>query len=158
MKETKQQVSPLSEAVRKLRIELGESQQAFAYRMKTAIRTIARYETIRPPKGHALSEFYRVASETGHDELAAMFRNALTAEMGMAGRFTQLGALASHTIPVMQSDLALLAHNLEYAPGTASTKLKMAIKQIKAVVAKMDALIIYMPKPTEEESDAGETE
>ena len=65
MKKTKQQTSPVSEAVRNLRLALGESQQAFAYRMKTAIRTIARYETIRPPKGKALSEFFRVAAEIG---------------------------------------------------------------------------------------------
>src|ERR1051326_1775861 len=36
----------ITEAVRKLRKAIGESQQEFAYRMKTAIRTIARYETV----------------------------------------------------------------------------------------------------------------
>jgi len=81
MKTTKQQTSSVSEAVRNLRLALGESQQAFAYRMKTAIRTIARYETIRPPKGKALSELFSVATEIGNQALATVFRGALTAEM-----------------------------------------------------------------------------
>jgi len=51
MKRTKKTKDPLCETVRKLRTALGESQQAFAYRMKTAIRTVARYETSAPPKG-----------------------------------------------------------------------------------------------------------
>ena len=37
----------VSKAVRELRQTLHESQQAFAYRMQTAVRTIARYETVR---------------------------------------------------------------------------------------------------------------
>lgn len=42
--------TPVAKAVRELRQVLGETQQDFAYRMNTAIRTIARWETIRPPK------------------------------------------------------------------------------------------------------------
>ena len=149
MKETKQQTSPVSEAVRNLRLAVGESQQAFAYRMKTAIRTIARYETIRPPKGKALSEFFRVAVEIGNQDLAKVFRDALTAEMGVAGKFTQLGALASYTIPVIQKDLLMLAHNLEYGKGTANARIETAIQKLKAVADAMDKLNLYLPKRTE---------
>ena len=158
MKKMKQQTSPVSEAVRNLRLALGESQQAFAYRMKTAIRTIARYETTRPPKGKALSEFYRVAAEIGNQDLATLFRDALSAETGVAGKFLQLGALASYTIPVIQSDLALLAHNLEYGSGSAKAKVEAAIQKLKAVVAAMDKLNIYLPKPPEGGTGAEETE
>jgi transcriptional regulator with XRE-family HTH domain len=158
MKETKQQTSTVSEAVRKLRLAHGESQQAFAYRMKTAIRTIARYETIRPPKGKALSEFCRVAVEIGNQDLATVFRDALTAEMGVAGKFTQLGALASYTIPIIHMDLNLLAHNLEYGSGTAKAKVEAAIQKLKEVVAELDKLNIYLPKPTETGTGAEENE
>jgi transcriptional regulator with XRE-family HTH domain len=70
MKKAKEQKDPVSQAVRDLRTALGESQQAFAYRMKTAIRTVARYETVRPPKGKWLAEFYGMAAETGNQKLA----------------------------------------------------------------------------------------
>lgn len=158
MKKMKQQTNPVSEAVRSLRVALGESQQAFAYRMKTAIRTIARYETTRPPKGKALSEFYRVATENGNQDLAAVFRNALTAEMGVAGKYTQLGALASHTIPVIQSDLNMLTHHLEYGSGTPKARIETAVKKLKAISVAMDKLNMYLPKPGEAGTEAEETE
>jgi transcriptional regulator with XRE-family HTH domain len=158
MKKTKQQTSPVSEAVRNLRLALGESQQAFAYRMKTAIRTIARYETIRRPKGKALSEFFRVASENGNQKLAKVFRNALTAEMGIAGKLTQLGALASYTIPVIHSDLAVLANHLEYGSGTPEAKVEEAIRKLKAVDAALDKLNLYLPKPAGAEAAVVEDE
>jgi transcriptional regulator with XRE-family HTH domain len=69
-------------AVRELRHSLHESQQAFAYRMKTAIRTIARYETIRPPRGSVLAQLEEVAMEAGRADLAAVFRQALAEELG----------------------------------------------------------------------------
>jgi transcriptional regulator with XRE-family HTH domain len=158
MDNTERQVDPVAEAVRQLRTALGESQQAFAYRMKTAIRTIARYETVRPPKGKALADFFRVASETGNEELAILFRNALTAEIGVAGKLTQLGALASYTIPSIQTDLLLLTHDLEYGSGTSKAKVEAAIQKLKAVGAALDKLNIYLPKPTEAGTGAEETE
>ena len=60
----------VSDAVRKLRKELGESQQQFAYRMKTAIRTVARYETVRPPKGKVLRQLAVMAAENNLPHLA----------------------------------------------------------------------------------------
>ena len=158
MEEKKQKINPISEAVRSLRVALGDSQQAFAYRMKTAIRTIARYETTRPPKGKALSEFYRVALEVGNQDLATVFRNSLTAEMGVAGKFTQLGALASYTIPTIQSDLNMVAHNLEYGSGTSKARIETAVKKLKAISVAMDKLNMYLPKPGEAGTEAEETE
>jgi transcriptional regulator with XRE-family HTH domain len=73
----------VSEAVRKLRKELGESQQQFAYRMKTAIRTVARYETVRPPKGKVLRQLEVMATENNLGYLAEVFRGALNQELGV---------------------------------------------------------------------------
>jgi transcriptional regulator with XRE-family HTH domain len=73
----------VSDAVRKLRKELGESQQQFAYRMKTAIRTVARYETIRPPKGKVLRQLEVMAAENNLPHLAEVFRGALNQELGV---------------------------------------------------------------------------
>jgi transcriptional regulator with XRE-family HTH domain len=73
--------SEISAAVRALRTALGESQQAFAYRMKTAVRSIARYETIRPPKGQMLAAFLDLAVAAGEWGLAKTFRKALFDEI-----------------------------------------------------------------------------
>ena len=74
----------VSAAVRQLREELGETQQQFALRMQTAIRTIARYETIRPPKGKVLRQLEVLALEARQLELAGIFRMALAEEMGIS--------------------------------------------------------------------------
>lgn len=76
----------VSDAVRKLRKELGESQQQFAYRMKTAIRTVARYETVRPPKGKVLHQLEVMATENNLHHLAYVFRGALNQELGVRNR------------------------------------------------------------------------
>jgi hypothetical protein len=60
---------------------LQESQQAFAYRMKSAVRTIARYETVRPPRGSVLAQLEGVALEAGRADLATVFRQALAQEL-----------------------------------------------------------------------------
>jgi hypothetical protein len=71
----------VSKAVRELLQTLHESQQSFAYRMQTAVRTIARYETVRPPRGAVLAQLESIALETGRADLAAVFRQALTQEL-----------------------------------------------------------------------------
>ena len=48
--------SPLQGAVRQLRKGLGETQEKFAHRLGTAVRTIARYEGERPPTGLVLEQ------------------------------------------------------------------------------------------------------
>jgi transcriptional regulator with XRE-family HTH domain len=157
MDNVERNVDPVADAVRQLRTALGESQQAFAYRMKTAIRTIARYETVRPPKGKALADFFRVASETGNEELAILFRNALTAEIGIAGKLTQLGALASYTIPKIHADLAVLLHDLKYGSGSHAVKVGDAIQKLETAVTEMDKLNIYMPN-REQAAEASQEE
>jgi transcriptional regulator with XRE-family HTH domain len=76
-------VSPVSRAVRELRQAYGESQQAFAYRMKTAIRTIARYETVRPPHGAELGQFLELAIAKQRNDLAEVFARAIADELKM---------------------------------------------------------------------------
>lgn len=98
-----------------------------------------------------------MAYESDHQELAKVFR-ALTAEMGIAGKLTQLGALASYAIPGIHADLAVLANHLQYGSGTPEAKIEEAIQKVKAVVAEMDKLNIYLPKPTAADPAASETE
>lgn len=87
-------VSPVSRAVRDLRVALGETQQEFAYRMKTAIRTIARYETVRPPKHVALVQFIQLAESHGLKDIAILLQSAfedeLQASVERAVRFVQI--------------------------------------------------------------------
>ncbi len=75
--------SPVSRAVRELRQAYGESQQAFAYRTKTAIRTIARYETVRPPRGAELNQFLELAIAKQRHDLAEIFAKAMGDELEM---------------------------------------------------------------------------
>ncbi len=73
---------PLITTVRKLREGLGDTQQGFADRLGLAIATVVRYEHNRVPRGKALARLEQVATASGFDEYAALFRNALTAEFG----------------------------------------------------------------------------
>jgi hypothetical protein len=73
----------VSQAVRDLRHAYEESQQAFAYRTKAAIRTIARYETVRPPRGGELGQFLELAIAKGRTDLAEIFGKAMADELNM---------------------------------------------------------------------------
>jgi transcriptional regulator with XRE-family HTH domain len=73
----------VSQAVRDLRHAYEESQQAFAYRTKSAIRTIARYETVRPPRGAELGQFLELAIAKGRSDLAEIFGKAMADEFNM---------------------------------------------------------------------------
>lgn len=83
---------PISEAVIRLREALGENQQQFANRLGTAITTIARYETSRPPSGQALVALAKLAVEHDRTDDAILFRKALEKEMGLESRGTPSGA------------------------------------------------------------------
>jgi transcriptional regulator with XRE-family HTH domain len=72
----------LTDAVKALRSALGDTQHAFANRMKTAIRTVARWETIRPPSGVSLAQLEGLAATNGLEDLAAVFRAAIADELG----------------------------------------------------------------------------
>jgi transcriptional regulator with XRE-family HTH domain len=67
----------LMEAVRCLRQHFGDTQQQFASRMKTAVITIARWETSRAPSGPALEKLCAVAGKEGVSECERVFQDAL---------------------------------------------------------------------------------
>jgi transcriptional regulator with XRE-family HTH domain len=73
--------NPVCDAVRKLRLALGDTQQSFASRLGLAISTVVRYELTRPPKGKALAQFAELAKGLRDAELADVFRRALVAEL-----------------------------------------------------------------------------
>jgi transcriptional regulator with XRE-family HTH domain len=75
--------NPVSQAVRRLRLGLGDTQQQFANRLGLAISTVVRYELSRPPSGKALAQLDRVAMEYCLDECALIFRNALRGEFAV---------------------------------------------------------------------------
>ena len=82
-KKREAEVHPLCKAAREVRLAVGETQQQFAARMQAAIRTIARYETVRPPASRALIK-YRIVAEhaAGRPDLAKLFENAYEGEIG----------------------------------------------------------------------------
>jgi transcriptional regulator with XRE-family HTH domain len=75
--------SVVSQALIELRKLLGETQQQFANRLGTAITTIARYETTRPPRGRVLVRLEQIARSEGHKNCARAFRSALEKEFGV---------------------------------------------------------------------------
>jgi transcriptional regulator with XRE-family HTH domain len=75
----------LSDAVRSLRRALNESQEEFATRMKTSVKTITRYETVRPPTGAALAKLALIAQQAGEDYLAEVFEKHLFTEAETLG-------------------------------------------------------------------------
>jgi DNA-binding transcriptional regulator YiaG len=73
----------VADAVRKLRQSFGESQQAFAYRMQTAVRTIARWEAGKSLSLNALAMLTGLAQGKGDIELTRVFAKAF--ERGLGG-------------------------------------------------------------------------
>jgi transcriptional regulator with XRE-family HTH domain len=70
----------VNETVRKLRVSLSETQEQFARRMNTAVVTIARWETSRPPRGKALRALEDLAASVSMTEYAAIFARARKGE------------------------------------------------------------------------------
>jgi transcriptional regulator with XRE-family HTH domain len=69
--------------VKRLRLALGDTQQAFAHRLGLAISTVVRYELTRAPRGRALVELAELAMANGLEDCAKVFRNALLAGLGV---------------------------------------------------------------------------
>lgn len=67
----------VAEAIKNLRTHLGESQQTFSNRLGVVVRTVARWELEVPPKGEILLRLFDLSQETGRDDLAQIFANAL---------------------------------------------------------------------------------
>jgi transcriptional regulator with XRE-family HTH domain len=109
----------VSKAVRELRTALGETQQEFAFRVKTAIRTIARWETVQPPRGDTLKGLAYLAEKSGRLDLATVFDKARVAELA-ADPFTDHGKMTVNRCPD-GSNVAYLVHwfngneEIEYA-------------------------------------------
>src|SRR4051794_11152584 len=75
MKEHSPQRNAASAAVLSLRQALGMSQQRFAVQeLKSALNTVARYETTNPPRGEALLRLAEIAKAKSLPDLAARFR------------------------------------------------------------------------------------
>ena len=128
---------PVSEAVRDLRCALGESQQAFAYRTKTAIRTIARYETVRPPKGRALAEFAKLAGDSGNEKAAKVFRQALMAELPAVSDLTKLGVRASTALPPINVEIGKVANVLRDQNIAPEIRIAQAISRLERLAANI---------------------
>ena len=69
------------QAVRQLRIKLGDTQQQFAQRLGLAISTVVRYESTRSPRAGVLSKLYKVAVENELHDVAGMFNQAIVGEV-----------------------------------------------------------------------------
>ena len=155
-----EQKSSVSQAVRSLRVSLGESQQAFAYRMKTAVRTIARWETTRPPKGRTLADLSRLAHENNQWELSRIFGEAFTDEFGLKAE----RALLEEENAIMDDMAQHLDHLLRgpgrpYAdPKALSSEERAKVREIidyvkeglKKLRNKMATRSLDLPKPAPE--------
>jgi transcriptional regulator with XRE-family HTH domain len=80
--EKKSRKSEISDAVRKLRRALDETQPVFAKRLGVVMSTLVRYELTRPPRGAVLAHLARIAEEHHQQECAQIFRKALADEIG----------------------------------------------------------------------------
>jgi len=86
------QQDPVSAAVFELRRALGETQEQFARRLKTTIRTIARWEGDRPPTGQALARLLAIAAEHNWPHLVKVFQGRLEELVeNMLGRVESAG-------------------------------------------------------------------
>jgi transcriptional regulator with XRE-family HTH domain len=112
MKKTKH--PELADAVKKLRLALGETQEAFAKRLGTAKSTLVRYESIRPPHAKVLAQLAHIAETNKQPHLEAVFHKALAAETGDA----VVPKIDFHSQEERDYTLALLAafRNDQYQP------------------------------------------
>ena len=111
--EKSEEKSPISEAVRKLRNALSETQQQFATRLNLAISTVVRYELSRPPRGETLVQLMKIADEHGFRDLAEVFQSALSKEIGY--EIPRIGVTSSFEIlPGELEDFQALSEILRF--------------------------------------------
>jgi transcriptional regulator with XRE-family HTH domain len=72
----------ISDLVRKLRLGLGDTQQDFAQRLQTAIRTVARWEAGHWPNNRTVAQLEQLARVHGFTDLADGFRTGLSKAIG----------------------------------------------------------------------------
>jgi transcriptional regulator with XRE-family HTH domain len=108
----------VTEAVKTLRLHLGDTQQSFATRLGLAISTAVRYESTRAPRGRALAQLYDVAKQHGCDAAAQVFHGALAKEMGgipVPHTFSLPAGISPEEIHPQTSDEARLVAALLHA-------------------------------------------
>jgi transcriptional regulator with XRE-family HTH domain len=134
----------LMKTVRELRQHLGLTQTEFAKELGQGMSTIQRYEQLVPPRGHALAKMIAMAEKAGRKDIAEVLRTGYAAEVTetVAGKYLQLGARVSYTLPGVIKDLVLLRHNLRNGNESAGTKVKAAI----AVIDKVDPVLVELMK------------
>ncbi len=128
----------VTDAVRSLRLALGETQQSLATKLGIAISTMVRYETNRAPRGKALSMFAILAEEHGQAELAQLFRDASAAELGSwdIGGIRITDAPRTPTEKLFVSATLAVLRNAQYAseiPKLAKALQKAAKRAIEIV-------------------------
>lgn len=136
------------EAVRRLRLRLGDTQQQFAQRLELAISTVVRYELTRPPRGKVLARFERLATELAADEEASVFRDALERELGLSHqvrvlRFPVAPEFSHDMIPSTANEAELIADVLWIVRRSGDD----------ALIRKLDRLLAPARKRRQEELD-----
>jgi transcriptional regulator with XRE-family HTH domain len=66
----------IAQAIRDLRGHLQESQQAFSNRLDVSVRTVARYEIDRPPRGIMLLRLAEIAEKAERHDLGRVFKDS----------------------------------------------------------------------------------
>ena len=125
-------------AVRKLRSQLSDSQQAFATRLGLSISAIVNYERDRKPTGKALVALHRVARDAGQAELAEMFWTALHQELGLDERTGRRVDDAHNEVFQASSYLkSFLLDGVEnLTPGQ-----RKAIRKVEERIARAEAML-----------------
>jgi transcriptional regulator with XRE-family HTH domain len=132
---------PLTEVVRDFRLALGDTQQSFAARLNLAISTVVRYESTRPPKGKALSQFYKAAVKERRYDFAEAFAGALAREIGA------LVSFALMRVPL--ADARLVSRDLRVLFGESPVEMsrdsaieigRRALENAEKVVAEMERI------------------
>jgi transcriptional regulator with XRE-family HTH domain len=104
---TQVQKTELMKATRQLRTAMGLTQTAFAQRVGKTLPTIQRYETLAQPRGEVLVKLMKLADEHGHADLAELFQDALSTELGY--RVPRLAAAKSiEVLPGEEADFDAL--------------------------------------------------
>jgi transcriptional regulator with XRE-family HTH domain len=125
----------VTDAVRRLRLALGDTQQQFASRTGLAISTVVRYELSRPPKGKALEQFRAIAEQNGLNDIARTFAYA----MGQAPETAAVHAALDSLWWNRQNLTAwpLLAHHMHTA---VETLIELKQKQPDSVAESLETL------------------
>lgn len=101
----------VSAAIRSLREGFKESQEQFARRLGTTVRTIARYEAGSLPPGKMLAQLEQIALQRGIEEWSeeTVFRDALLEELGITYFSGQSPAIFSTMDESLHTAALLLA-------------------------------------------------